>query len=351
MGRNKLAIHRRSAFGVVGLLGAVAAAGLICRGPLFAQAEKAGLLSEGVIRDGIVGRQELTGAERQQLDLNEDGVFDVADLIAFLKGFGDTPKASFESFTSVASEGVGTATVPIQFSRAFTGTLNYSLGDGSTATEETDFTPPGGSISVSGTSVEIPIPIVDDLELEAMETIELILEQGDGYGIDSPTSHRLFVDDNDVIWHGMMIQQGASRGFALEFRRNGATAQALLRGDDTGIIPPSDPPEAGWPVQLLEVTQDSFTAHIEGIPVPEEHTARLATTFTRSFVLEAEPTEPTKEGTILDTDAEIVGKLTERLIPDSPAFEHLARTITGSFVMIRARVRSNVPEAALQDLP
>jgi len=259
-----------------------------------------------------------------------------------------TPKALFSSFTSAASEGVGSAQVTVLFSRAFTGTLHYSVGEASTASSGVDFSALPGTVEVNGTDARIAVPILDDTDIEHIESIDLRLEEGAGYSIGSPSNDTLFVDDNDAAWQGMMNEDGASRGFTLEIRRTGATAQGVLRGDATGVIPPSTPPEAGWPVQSIVLTDTHFEAHIENVPVPQERTARLGAGFTRSFDLvgNASQDDPVPFG-----QTEIWGELTERLVPDSSAFQHLTRTVTGRFFLSRARGRTNVPEPSLESNP
>ncbi|HUW60513.1 MAG TPA: hypothetical protein VMZ06_05860 [Candidatus Bathyarchaeia archaeon] len=83
----------------------------------FAEAEKAAEPSESTFRDAILGRIELTEAQRESLDLNDDGFLDTSDLVVFLKGTGsETPIASFETVSSIAVEGSGTATVSVVLS-------------------------------------------------------------------------------------------------------------------------------------------------------------------------------------------------------------------------------------------
>ena len=335
-----------SSFCIALLLCLGAAIALVSHQSDFATAQTGNLISETTIRDAILGRVDLSEFEREQLDFNEDGQLDVADLVIFLKQIEPIPKATFESYTSRTTEGSETAGVTVLFSRAFTGTLNYSLGTVTTATEGTDFASVGGTVSVDGTSVDISIPLVDDLDLEAMETVELVLEDGTGYEIGTRSNHTLYIDENDSTWHGTMALQQRAMGFALTIRRDGSTAEADLRGDDTGMIPESDTPDAGWAMQNLEISENSFLAHIENIPVPQEQTSRLGTTFTRSLTF---ATVQGKDDTILDTRSEIEGDITMTLVPDSAAFAHLQRTVSGTFHMVKAPVQSNVPEAELHE--
>jgi len=347
MARKRTLLFIGKLIGLAGVLCVSTGLAFLCISPAFAHTEKAGLVSEVTLRDVILGREDVSDAEMQMLDVNGDGQLDVADLIAFLKASGETPKASFELSVSETTEGDGIALAVVQFSRAFTGTLNYSVNGSSSATAGADYTTPTGQVTVQGTSVGIPIPVLDDLEMEGVETIVLHLEEGTGYELGAPSEHTLYIDENDVAWQGIMIRDYASRGFTLEIRRDGATTEGVLRGDDTGIIPIPDPPDAGWPVQSIEITESTFSAHIESIPVPETYTARLATTFTRSIDLVAVTSED--QPTLLDTETHTTGEFTETLTPDSPAFQHLARTVTGAFIMSRAPALSNVPEAPLME--
>jgi len=347
---NKCTIGKWWAVAVFGVAGIVVWTALVHVRPARAQAEKAGLLSEPAIRDAILGRRELTDGERQLLDLNEDGLLDASDLIAFLKGFQEEPGAAFASSVSVTTEGVGSAQVTVEFARAFSGTLHYSVGAGSTATPGIDFIIPSETVLVNGASVQIPIEISDDLEIEAMETIELVLEEGEGYVIGAPSAHTIHIDENDAVWHGMVNHGRSIQGFALRVQSGGDTVQAALLGDDTGMIPQSDPPEAGWPVQSLNVTETSLEMHVAGIIVPAEHTTRLGGTFTRSFDFVATLTSEAAavaEGTLFNSLTEIAGDVTERLVPDSPTWQHLARSRRSVFTLLRARPSSAVGEPVL----
>ena len=78
-------------------------------------------------------------------------------------------------------------------------------------------------------------------------------------------------------------------------------------------------------------------------PFPRNRRA-VGTTFTRSLTF---ATVQGKDDTILDTRSEIEGDITMTLVPDSAAFAHLQRTVSGTFHMVKAPVQSNVPEAAL----
>ena len=349
MGRKGTGVSERYLVSLAGLLCLAAAVlAFAYREPILAQADTADLLSETTIRDAIIGRVDLSEFEREQLDFNEDGQLDVADLVVFLRDIELIPKAAFESYTSRTTEGSETASVTVSFSRAFTGTLHYSLGTVTTATEGVDFVSLSGAVSVNGTSADISVPLVDDLDLEAMETVELVLEEGTGYEIGTRSNHTLYIDENDSTWHGTMALQQRAMGFAITIRRDGSTSEADLRGDDTGMIPEPDAPAAGWPVRNLVISANSFMARIENISVPQEQTSRLGTTFTRSLTF---ATAQGKDDTILDTQSEIEGNITMTLVPDSAAFAHLERTVSGTFHMVKAPVQSNVPEAALHEAP
>ena len=111
-----------------------------------------------------------------------------------------TPAASFASASGSVSEGAGTHNVAVNVNPAPSAaiTLNYSVGG--TATEGADYSiSSSGTVSVSGgqSSVNIPVALTDDSEVEGSETVILTLGSGTGYDVGSASVHTLTITDND----------------------------------------------------------------------------------------------------------------------------------------------------------
>ena len=306
-----------------------------------------GPVTEENLRDSILGRNSLSESDAEAMDMNEDGRLDAGDLVYFLRNQGAIPKASFETTMVKTHEGESDVILKILFTSAFMGTVNYVVDNTSLATGGEDFTVLAGSAAVNGFEAEIPIRILDDLTVENTESIEIRILAGTGYVVGTPSDCTVYIEDNDAVWKGVVTRQLSSGlGFDLVILRSGGTAQAYFRGDDTGIIPESDPPGQGWPAQTITVTDTAFNLRIEGIPVPDAYTSRLATRFTRSF--EFHYRAPDKD-TVIDALTEFAGAVIERMIPENRAFAHLATQIEGGFVLKKVPGDVNVPEAPLVD--
>ena len=111
-----------------------------------------------------------------------------------------TPAASFASASGSVSEGAGTHNVAVNVNPAPSAaiTLNYSVAG--TATEGADYSiGNSGTVSVSAgqSSVNIPMALADDSEVEGSETVILTLGSGTGYDVGSGSVHTLTITDND----------------------------------------------------------------------------------------------------------------------------------------------------------
>lgn len=319
----------------------------------------ADLLSEENIRDALIGRQPSTEGRRMLMDVNADGLLDSADLVTFLRIMGLVPTVSFRTTNSTVSEGAGTVAIPVEFSRAFSGTLHYAVMVQSTALAGEDFAPVSGAVDVDGTSGLIEIDLIDDVIVEPMQCIvvELLGVEGAAtqpgyYAPAAPTRHTVFISDNDVLWRGVLNLTPATIGFGLEIRTNGVTTQAVLRSDGVGVIPASDPPEAGWPVQSIEFTDTHFEATAEAIPVPAGQTSEFGARFTRTFRFHAAATDqapPAEDALIFNPAATIMGVVEEDLIAVEQGAGHWTRTLEGHFTLNKSVPVPDVPEPTLEE--
>ena len=281
-------------------------------------------VTEQEIRDAVLDRIE---EDLDTMDLNEDGKVDVADLVNFLRSIGPTtPVASFDLVSSKVDEGDGTAKVEVNFTSHFSGTLGFSVSG--TAEEGVDYYALSGSVLVDGIKGEIPVTIIDDLELEKEETIIITLDQADPqeFIIGVPQEHTLRIEENDAVWHGGLQVHNLSMGFEMEIARDASSYQAILKSDGYSALPAGE-----WPVEL-EITQDAFFATIGPIQINEQDTL-LGTAFDRTIVLEATPNSD--DGHVLELDSAIVGKMTDSLEPQLESRKYLRTTIHGTFSLIK----------------
>ncbi|MYB91808.1 MAG: hypothetical protein F4Y09_09590, partial [Rhodothermaceae bacterium] len=111
------------------------------------------------------------------------------------------PTVYFASATSSAEEGIGTQNVRVTLASAPASDLTLSYTLSGTAVEGTDYTiKDSGSVPVSAgaTSVNIPVAITDDSEIEPDEDIILTLTSATGYTVGSQKEHTLTIADNDT---------------------------------------------------------------------------------------------------------------------------------------------------------
>lgn len=276
------------------------------------------------------------------MDLNEDDKVDVADLVNLVKSVGPTTLvASFDLVSSKVGEGDGTVVIQVNFTSHFSGTLGFRVSG--TAEENIDYYALTGSVVVDGISVEIPVTIIDDLELEKQETIIITLDQADPQNliIGVPQEHTLRIEENDAVWHGGLQVHNLSMGFEMEIARDASSYQAVLKSDGYGALPAGE-----WPVEL-EITQEAFSATIGPIQINEQDTL-LETAFDRTIVLEATPNSD--DGHVFELDSAIVGKMNDSLEPQLDSRRYLRTTIYGTFSLIKEPTLVPIFEHDLVDL-
>ena len=136
------------------------------------------------------------------------------------------PTVKFSAATSSAVESAGTHNVGLTLSASQSGSLAVGFSVSGTATSGSDYTSFGTTISFSGgtTSVNIPVPILDDSSDEANETVIITLTDGTAYDLGTTTAHTLTITDNDnpppatpvvSISAGNAVAEGTAASFSL----------------------------------------------------------------------------------------------------------------------------------------
>ncbi len=299
--------------------------------------------SEGFMRDALLDREPLSFGDRLVLDFNEDGDFNIADLIRFLRDREGPPRATFVTAQSRAREDAGEVYVEVLFDKHFVGELAYNVTEESTAEPGADYQELPGAVSVAGESARISIPLIDSAELTGARALVLELADGDGYSLGGLRRHSLFITDSGGVWTGVLNQEGGALPIELEVRMQDGDAEVRFLHTSGGPIPPSEPPETGWPATEAEFDGSSFTITIEGLPVSTQASSRLGATFTRALTLWTGPTD--KFNVFNETTLE--GFYTETLTPEDPAFSYLETQRSGTFFLQRRLEKNNVPPAAL----
>ena len=133
----------------------------------------------------------------------------------------DTPEAIFVEGSSGAAEDAGVWNVTINLSPAPHAPLSLAYLVGGTATSGDDFEALAGSVQAAAgaTSVNIPVPILDDTLDERDETVMLTLKPAAGYAVGAQKVHTLTITDNDTpeisITGGPVVTEGEDASFTL----------------------------------------------------------------------------------------------------------------------------------------
>jgi hypothetical protein len=268
------------------------------------------------------------------------------------------PAVEFEELTATGVEG-SPYLARITLDKPFTGTVKYAVVPAnSTAVAPGDYTAPSGTVSVNGTSANIPITWTDDATVKGdrMLALDIVALGTDGYRTGGRSRHVIRLEDNDWYWNGAAQDTYAQRNFRIRLTRNGAASQVAfvagagndglpltVVGDTTsqteGLVPVGTFPGT---VQFNTPTHFRVTSPAMPLPVATSGITAGVTDFTRTLVLDSLPAV----GSFHEiTTTRIAGNYTETLA--SVSSPHLNRTITGMFVIARD-IPTPVPARAAQ---
>lgn len=369
----KLRLSECALAGTVAITVAVVLLGI----PFHAQAASQ-LLSEENLLDAILGRRTFEPVEQQALDLNHDGVVDIADLTFFLlRSAHLVPSVAFEAGTSKVFEGNKTVVVPLVFTKAFEApvTLTYSLSGTATAGPKGaggDFDVSGydpvsnvGQISVSpgDTSAAIQVTIYDDgLLSENVETIHFTLLGGSlqTYFLGALQSHDLYIEDNDGVWTAGLEFADSSGYLAynIELIQEDGQFTGRVLADD-GVVPMPEEDDAnrsgedGWKASVIG---SQNAVRIEAGPIPvADSLSFFQMHYARYFVLDVRPGQSNyqfnADRLFSGQATQILEPLRSRLGPVWPERAYLRRESTGTFGMIRHAEPVSTEEVSLEDAP
>ena len=137
-----------------------------------------------------------------------------------------TPTVTFDSASSTAAESAGTHNVALTLSASQSGSLAVGFSVTGTATSGSDYTSFSTTVSFTAgtTSVNIPVPILNDSSDEASETVIITLTDGSAYDLGTTKVHTLTITDNDdpppatpvvSISAGNAVAEGTAASFTL----------------------------------------------------------------------------------------------------------------------------------------
>lgn len=301
------------------------------------------IVTEQNLRSVILeGGDGFTVDEINDLNLNNDSQVDVADLIRFLNLQGALPQGIyFDQPELVVNEGNGSIRLVINVLPGYQGSIHYAIE--STATPGVDFESVSGTLTANGKQATLEINLIDDLELEEVETINVTLIPDSGYQIGPTQQQTVYIVDNDSRWQGMIEIGILNIGFTMDLAANGETFTAMVKSDGASALPAGE-----WPVSLL-VTETTFKATIGPIPVAAEQTL-WGVPLERTLILSA---DNNKENELLDLNKIIRGSMQDKIAPVNGAGQFDLSSspfLQGKFLLLKAPPIVPVAKSGLTDI-
>ncbi len=334
------------------------------------------LITEQNIGDAILERQEFLPVELDSLDLNRDGVVNIADLTYHMLRVSDlVPSVAFDTRSAKGNESDSTIRLRIVFSKVLESdlTITYSLGGTAThgaKSEGGDYTLPGydaasetGTLLTTAGDTEafLEMTVHDDAIFnEGMEMVNISLTGGSSqtYFLGSLQTYTFYIDDNDAIWQaGLEFPEGGGyEHFKLEItQEEGAFSGRVLAND--ALIPMPEGEDAnragedGW---VANCYAGSGTLRIEIGPIPMDASVSFFNVHrSRYYVLEFGPGkgdyryEP--NSVLMGVAEQIIEPVDSRLGEPSGAYQYLRRELTGPAMMMKQVSNVVLEEVALQD--
>lgn len=265
---------------------------------------------------------------------------------------GLQPEVQFVQTTSRTIEGVGTHSVSIQVNSNYSGLVYYAISVMSTASNSVDFTHPlNGVAAVQNGAGAISLNIIDDLEVEDMESIVLVLEDdmAGTYHTGAFPTHTVLLIDNDANWSGLLQSGVGETSFRLCVMRSNSLSSAMLIPSPKSttnhlggqLIPMPLPGQNGWALTNLMFSDTEFIG--QSVPLPAG-TSRLlgASALVRTLAFSAVPPPPDVTNVLYlsKTNASfgalvLAGEYTEVLSPAQAVGVALQFTNRGNFFLAR----------------
>lgn len=299
--------------------------------------------TEEQLRAAIIAPDTYTDCQFESMDRNTDGKVDVADLVSFTR---TNVTAEFDQFNSEVTEGTTSQhLVRVNFSKTFQGDLKYQISnlvDNSLSEVQT--------ISVDGGFIDIPVTVTDDQEINPAKILNVALlvdeECNPSFSMGSSLNHQVTILDNDSVWLGNWVtDEGFSIGFKLKILKDAQGTSGSLIADSYSIIPKNhDTNSTEWALASLQFSDTSL--NVETVPIlvkknPNDANASEPSLFNKNITRTLEfknglfSTQTNDNGNE-ETVNTITGDYLE--VIEVEGAEHLERTITGKFQLIKQLV-------------
>jgi hypothetical protein len=262
-----------------------------------------------------------------------NGVFEAAvgseigDTVFYRVRGAIRPTANFDSQSISLGEGNSTAAV-IVLSQPFSGTIRYTV---SGSAGSNDYVALSGTVNVNGTTVAIPIQLLDDNVVGPVRSLTLTLSADGAYIVGNGGSFTLSVDDNDSAWSGTLQGVNGNIGIWVELKRAAGQLQGTALGN--GLLP------ADTPLQV-SLTANSFVAVADNVTTPAANTL-----FNSPLTLKLTMDAQNGVANQLVSADEIDGRMTLTVLNEQmPA---LSFTNQGTFVLFKTPPKPSTNEVIL----
>ncbi|MEM7396023.1 MAG: hypothetical protein AAF492_27125, partial [Verrucomicrobiota bacterium] len=193
-------------------------------------------------------------------------------------------------------------------------------------------------VDVHGSSVVIPISILENTEVDLFRSMTLQLLAGSNLFLGVDGIRTVTFDDNDATWKGTLQSDNEELGFTLTVIDDGSGPDGTLVSDGLGMIP------AGSYPATLVMNNLQFSAAIAGMSVSSTNSG-VQTDIDLALQLDAMDGQSNQ---VVGAD-ELMG--TFQLVSTLSGAPHLNATNEGIFVMVKCPPLAATNNVRFSDAP
>lgn len=239
------------------------------------------------------------------------------------------------STTEFSTTEGGSVSPTITFSRAYYGTIRYSIEGNA---EAGDYSGLSGEIQVNGTTAVIPITLNENSDIDEIKQLVLTLISGAGAEAGAGSSATITIGENDAVWRGTIFDAASTLGFAIRVTQGVGSTTATLVSDGSGAVPEGEYPAA------ITLTDTAFSFLSSEVPMNNDTTFQGLPAIVK---LDLDAVDGQTDQTVEENRIQGTGKL----IVHYAGKDHLNRTNSGLFLMIPEPVKPSTAPLDFVDLP
>lgn len=239
------------------------------------------------------------------------------------------------STTEFSTNEGGSVSPTITFSRAYYGTIRYSI-DGNAGAG--DYSGLSGEIQVNGTTAVIPITLNENSDIDEIKQLVLTLISGAGAETGGASSATITIGENDAVWRGTIFDAASTLGFAIRITQGAGSTTATLLSDGSGVV------SEGEYSAAITLTDTVFSFLSSEVPLNTETTFQGLPAIVK---LDLDAVDGQTGQSVEENKIQGTGKL----IVQYAGNDHLNRTNSGLFLMIPEPDRPSTDPLELVDLP